>query len=154
MDTAQIISVVSAVAAVAAAIAAYINNKQAKESNRKSSKIAEGAIEIEISTAITQAKLHVQNTIMELMRLQGDEKFKEFCEKAIESSKEDYINQYDLACQKYLDGKLDKIRFEKSYKDILKKTLFHPNYKYLYDKDPMAYEATIKVVNMLHSKES
>ena len=32
-----------------------------------------------------------------------------------ESTKEEFLNAYDEACQKYLDGKVDKERFKKSY---------------------------------------
>lgn len=161
------IAIASAIIAAISAFLSFLNNRQAKENyiladktnkqaianNEKSSKIAEGAIEIEISTSISQAKLHVQSTMLEHKKILGGDELQIFCEKAIESAIENYLNQYDLACQKYLDGKLDKDRFEKSYKDILRSIFYSENYRHIYEKDPLAYEATEKVVKKLHSKE-
>ena len=42
-------------------------------------------------------------------------RFFDFHQKALNSGIESLLNQYDDACAKYIDGKIDKHRFKKTY---------------------------------------
>ena len=45
---------------------------------------------------------------------------KEQARRLLESAQEDWLNAYDEACAKYIDGKIDKERFKKLYFEEIK----------------------------------
>ena len=62
-------------------------------------------------------------------------------------SKEEFLNAYDEACQKYLDKKVDKERFKKSYFTEIQSIVKNENFKPKYDTQSTPYKATVKVYN-------
>lgn len=64
-----------------------------------------------------------------------------------ESTKEEFLNAYDEACQKYLDGKVDKERFKKSYFIEIQNIVKNVDFKQKYDTQSTPYKATVKVYN-------
>ncbi|MFQ2293888.1 hypothetical protein ACK323_20535 [Aeromonas enteropelogenes] len=63
------------------------------------------------------------------------------------------LNAYEIACQRYLDGKLDKTRFSKTYSARLSKVCSHAVYKPLIYNGGHEYSAIKKVNNALNDKE-
>lgn len=65
------------------------------------------------------------------------------------------LNTYDIACQRYLDGKLDKTRFEKTYKkrisDLFDNESCYKNF--ISDPSSTRYHALHKVHNELNNPE-
>lgn len=49
------------------------------------------------------------------VRTEDEEALYDFHKKALDSGIESMLNQYDDACAKYIDGKIDKNRFKKTY---------------------------------------
>ena len=63
------------------------------------------------------------------------------------------LNTYEIACQRFLDGKLDTVRFEKTYSARLKKIRSSEPYKGFIDGGNFNYSALIKVNEKLNNKE-
>lgn len=65
----------------------------------------------------------------------------------------DVLNAYDIACQRYRDGKLDKIRFGKTYSDRIRTICSNPIYKPIIYDGSHKYSAIRKVNKELNDKE-
>ena len=74
----------------------------------------------------------------------------EVAKKNYKSSVEDWLNAYEEACMKYLDKKLDKIRFRKSFRSEIRniveeKNKNNPMYSLIHPEGTSKYEAIWKV---------
>lgn len=67
---------------------------------------------------------------------------------------ENVLNAYDIACQRYLDGKLDPIRFASTYKVVIGKLFENSLYKPVLDKKNLQYSALNKVHAALNDPEN
>ncbi|MEG0237829.1 hypothetical protein [Cetobacterium sp.] len=76
----------------------------------KNRKIAEAQVELQIHTKIVDSKKDINKFIYESNK--NDKKIKILI---MESLIENELNTYEEACNKYLDNKIDKKRFRKSY---------------------------------------
>ena len=73
-----------------------------------------GTMEIEIRNMINSSISQLENICINMLNNN-----KEDCkvyQKLIESAHERILNSYDEACMKYLDKKIDRIRFKKTYR--------------------------------------
>ena len=109
---------------------------------------AQGALETQIRNAISESN-HERITIaLEKLKYldeevdeectesakKAKEKRKKILTVALELSEENYRNAYEDACAKYLDGKVDRDRFEKMYKGDIKRLVeSEPHKKYYAD---------------------
>lgn len=66
---------------------------------------------------------------------------------------EDYLNAYDEACAKYIDNKIDKTRFKKTYFDEIKNLVENEHGKEKIDTDTTRFRAIRKVYNEWHNLE-
>lgn len=102
-----------------------------------------GLIEIEIRNMINSAQMHLEEiTINKLgKKLSEDDQNKYDC--LIESAIERVKNVYDEACMKYLDGKVDKERFKKTYAIEIRQLV--ENYENDYSGVKVNYKSTVMV---------
>lgn len=63
------------------------------------------------------------------------------------------LNAYEIACQRYLDGKLDKDRFKKTYAARLKKLCARPAYRPFIKDGDFNYSALVQVNTALNNPE-
>lgn len=63
------------------------------------------------------------------------------------------LNAYEIACQRYRDGKLDKVRFGKTYKARLSKVCSDPTYSPIINNGGHSYSALKKVNDELNDYE-
>lgn len=84
--------------------------------------IQHASVELEIRNAIENSKNQIQNLSITFAplkvkstRTHDEEALFDFHKKALDSGIESMLNQYDDACAKYIDGKIDKNRFKKTY---------------------------------------
>ena len=66
---------------------------------------------------------------------------------------ESVANAYDEACTKYIDGKIDKNRFKKTYANELRKWVESESVKDKYVMPHSQYKATIKVYDEWNNLE-
>ena len=136
METDDIITLVlglsSTLTAVATILLSFRNNK-----------LVQGQVEMQIRERITNARTRYENLTIEHGKNLGDK----LIQSVFLSSKEEFLNAYDEACQKYLDKKVDCNRFKKSYFNEIKSLVENPSFKECFDSHSTQYKATVKVYN-------
>lgn len=109
----------------------------------KYNKLVQAQVEMQIRERITCARTRYEDLIINHNEQLNDELIK----MVYESTKEEFLNAYDEACQKYLDGKVDKERFKKSYFIEIQSIVKNETFKQKYDTQSTTYKATVKVYN-------
>ena len=119
MELKDVISI--AIAAISVIISLFALSKSSKASSAALN-IQHASVELEIRNAIENSKNQIQNLSITFAplkvktnRTQDEDALFEFHQKALKSGIESLLNQYDDACAKYIDGKIDKHRFKKTY---------------------------------------
>lgn len=131
---ATVISIISIIIALFALIFTKINSN-------KIEKIYYGQIEISIRETITNAK----NRITDIL-LNSNEENSQYTNQCIKVSIEQLLNTYEEACSKYIDSKIDKKRFKKTYIDEIKNIIESNDFKE-YFHFGSKYDAIKKVYN-------
>lgn len=106
---------------------------------------AQGALETQIRNAITETNHEKIMVALEKQKHKGEEQRDKILNAALELSEENYRNAYEDACAKYLDGKIDKDRFEKMYKTEIKKLVETEPHKQHYADIQSPYSNTRRV---------
>ncbi|MDP8233600.1 MAG: hypothetical protein P9M06_02210 [Candidatus Saelkia tenebricola] len=73
-------------------------------------------------------------------------------EQILKTAIENNLNAYEEACAKYIDKKIDRKRFKKTYKIEIKQLVENKNFKSYFDKVTSPYKTILTVYNEL--KES
>lgn len=152
MDKEFIVSIIAIIvpcitAIISIAISIESNNRS-KESNNRSKEIEKinsdlmsGQIELQIREMIFSAQKNFTDIGKQLVPDKDDN----FNAKMLDMSLEMVCNAYDEACAKYLDGKVDKVRFKKIYYTEIKNLVEKEDTKPYYDTIDSKFQATIKV---------
>lgn len=106
-------------------------------------KLVQGQVEMQIRERITNARIRYEDLTIQY----NEELNNDLIISVFESAKEEFLNSYDEACQKYLDKKVDKERFKKSYFVEIQSIVKNDNFKEKYDSKSTDYKATVKVYN-------
>ena len=102
---------------------------------------AQGAFETQIRSLISDATKELTHYSVELQRSPDNT----ILQQAYYTAEEQYRNAYEEACGKYIDNKIDKIRFEKLYKQEIYKLVNDENQKQFYATNQSTYASTISV---------
>ena len=120
----DIIPVIIAAVGLVVSILAYVkSNKSQKEASRLSNsafRLTQGNVEIEVRNMIRESKKFLLETIKELVLLNNNDykdsdSIKTNVDLIYKTAIEEMINAYEEACMKYIDDKIDKKRFQKTY---------------------------------------
>lgn len=95
--------------------------------SHKASQIAMGESEKSSRDLLSQARRHMDECVKDLSGVQtnkeaadyNETKFKA-TEHSLKSAVEDWLNAYEEICSKYLDKKIDRKRFKKTYKSEIR----------------------------------
>lgn len=135
----------------------------AKTSSNAANKISKenldlqyGMVELEMRQAIENAKSKVNDIsilMAPLVAREGceqklsieDAKTLEIYQKNFNASVQTLINTYDDACSKYIDGKVDKIRFKKNYRYEIRNLLENKELKEYFDPLTSRYKPILNV---------
>ena len=117
--------------------------------NKKSSDMQAGSVEMEIRSMITNAKNRFSDLSIQLNEQQNHEILKT----AITAALEEVCNAYDEACMKYLDKKVDKKRFKKTYISEIGNWVTNQQVKDRYVVPQTKYNATVNVYREWHNLE-
>lgn len=79
----------------------------------RNEKIYYGQAELSIRDSITSAKNRVATAIQ-------DDSHNPYKDQIVKFAIEEFLNSYEEACAKYIDKKIDKKRFKKTYSDEIK----------------------------------
>ncbi|MCM1046782.1 MAG: hypothetical protein NC417_14860 [Candidatus Gastranaerophilales bacterium] len=102
---------------------------------------AQGAFETQIRSLISDATKELTHYAVELQKNSDNT----ILQQAYFTAEEQYRNAYEEACGKYIDGKIDKVRFEKLYKQEIYKLVNDDNQKNFYATNQSTYASTISV---------
>ena len=102
---------------------------------------AQGAFETQIRSLISDAMKELTHYAVELQKSPDNS----ILQQAYFTAEEQYRNAYEEACGKYIDNKIDKIRFEKLYKQELYKLVNDENQKQYYATNQSTYASNISV---------
>lgn len=138
--------VIDILALIVSIIALIISCK----ANKKSSDMQAGSVEMEIRSMIINAKNRFSDLSIQLNNQQDNEILK----KAITAALEEVCNVYDEACMKYLDNKVDKKRFKKTYISEIKNWINSEQVKDRYLVPQTKYNATVNVYAEWHNMEN
>lgn len=106
---------------------------------------AQGALETQIRNTITEANHEIIMVALEKQKHKSEEQRDKILTTALELAEENYRNAYEDACAKYLDGKIDKDRFEKMYKTEIKNLVEKEPHKEHYADIQSPYSNTKRV---------
>jgi cbb3-type cytochrome oxidase subunit 3 len=166
MTVAACCSAYYAYGAVQKSKAANATADTAQKTADQAFKNSQGDSEILIHTSLSDALRRQDEAFVKLIEMQlnyprekpDDEEH--FAVKAYatlsESTVQGYLNAFDIACQRYLDGKLDKKRFKKTYGARIKELFSEEKgyKKFLLDISSTKYHALHTVNNQFHNLEN
>lgn len=125
MNTGDFIALASAIIAVLSFLGAMFFARRSAHFAEEADKITIGQSETALRAAITSTRQSVRQTGLQISGLlQGrkpdelvpaEKSQYETLELTLSESIEDNINAYEDACAKYLDGKIDRVRFKKTF---------------------------------------
>lgn len=141
--------IISIVAIVFSCIASAKANKANIEANRISSqnvalvaentRLSNGNMEIQVREMISEARRFlasaIQNTLMSRINsdIAKNPSLVELVDNLLRDAQQDYLNAYEEACMKYIDGKIDKTRFRKTYFEEIRNIVRDKNFKEQFD---------------------
>ncbi len=162
----QKISLVSAIISFLSMIGAIVFSIKASRSSKRANEIAIGQAETGLREQISIARQRMEDMGIEIQKflkgrnreqLSPDENnYLSFLERTWNSSVENYLNAYEDACGKYIDGKIDRTRFKKMYIEEIR-NICDPNResykKHMHPKATSKFEAIWKVYEEWHRHE-
>ena len=143
-----ILSCVTLIVSIIAICISISANSKSKENADENTRIANGTIELQIRNMISDSRRHLTSCIHELVALKKNNENQELTENVqaiYESAKQDYLNSYEEACSKYLDNKVDKTRFKKTYSIEIRNIVEKEPFKSVFDSFSPTYTAIKKV---------
>lgn len=138
----------------ASSIAANAASSAANASSSALS-VQHASVELEIRNAIEGAKYNIQTLSSSFAPLkvghekgtlsENEEAVYQIHLKTLDSMIESMLNQYDDACAKYLDGKIDKARFRKTYHKEIANIVENAEFKEYFDPTTSRYKPILMV---------
>lgn len=143
-----IIASISTLIAIISIIIAKISLDKSTKLNREYNNYVAGQVELSINERITSTKNSTEDLVLlmpnQQERTNDPEKAERF-EKVFKSKVENNLNAYEEACAKYIDGKVDRERFKKSYKVEIRNLVESDEFKNYFDTVKSRYKAILKV---------
>ncbi|WP_086792936.1 hypothetical protein [Pseudomonas sp. SCPG-7] len=122
----DVIAAISMVVSVGAMYFAKSSSKKANLIAQENLNLQNAMVETGISQSIEGAKVKINEVSLVMVPLVVKEDLGSLSaeeaanlllfRKIMDSAVQSLVNHYDFACSKYIDGKVDKIRFKKSYR--------------------------------------
>ena len=150
-----IIPIVSLIISIWAIIKSYITDAKANKLSEENTKLANANIELDIRNLIRETRKDLDDKLAKFLFLKEKEKKNSLtqdekinlpiCEKQLNNAKQEYLNAYEEACMKYIDGKIDKERFKKTYVIELRNIVGSVSLKKYIDSTSSPYNAIKKV---------
>lgn len=149
MSTYEKTSVALALVAIVVSIVALLKSTSVSKDNLK---LNHGMNELEVKNMITAARQRVEDISIKMIPLlsktqRSEEEAKEIegYQRVFSAAVESGVNAYEEACAKYLDGKIDKRRFKKTYQVELRQLVQDPNHRRFFDAVTSPHKAILKV---------
>jgi hypothetical protein len=154
MDIAMII--ITAVSVFVSVVALCISYHASQKGNSLASvannltntanEMQKGQIELQIREMISAARSRYEDKVEQ--NLDTD-----IHKALVKSAYENFLNAYDEACMKYLDGKVDKDRFKKAYEVEIRQLIENPANDEYYNKIQSKFNSTKEVYSKWNNPE-
>jgi len=156
IELSDVIAFSSLFVSVGAIYFAKTSSNAANKISKENLDLQHGMVELEMRQAIENAKSKVNEISVVMAPLvarevgeQGlsveDAKTLEIYQKNFNASVQTLMNTYDDACSKYIDGKVDKIRFKKNYRYEIRNLLENRDLKEYFDPLTSRYKPILNV---------
>lgn len=154
-STSDKIAILSLVISFAAAIFAKSSSKKANQIAQQNLNLQLGMVELEISQSIENAKSSINEISIIMAPLVSKENLETITleesetlalyRKNFNAATQTLVNYYDSACSKYLDEKVDKVRFKKTYKNEIRKLVENADLKEYFNPLTSSYKPILNV---------
>lgn len=151
---------ISIISVIIAGIALY----KSSQASSSALNIQHASVELEIRNSISSAQSEIRMFSVSFASLKVEYdagtldnnglKVFEFNVKTLNSMIESMLNKYDDACGKYLDGKIDKNRFKKTYHREISNLVQNGEFKKYFDPVTTSYKAILVVYKEWFDLES
>ncbi|MFQ5962686.1 MAG: hypothetical protein ACE5KZ_00195 [Candidatus Scalinduaceae bacterium] len=152
-----LISGFSLVVSTIALIFSIISNAKSNRLKHENVRLANAMVETDIRATIGNETARVNEVAMKLNTLIAKQKTEEIkdherhelksLKKNLTAAIQGMLNAYEEACSKYLDGKIDKERFRRTYHVEIRNLLEAQDLKLFFAPHTSSYRAIIKVYN-------
>ena len=161
--TAIVVSIISLIVSIVSVIFARKSSSRANTIASDNLNLQHGLVELELSQAIEGAKTKI-NDIGIIMaplvakRKKGsiadeDRETLDIYDKNLNAAVQSLLNTYDGACSKYIDKKIDKIRFKKNYQIEIRNLLESQDLKEYFNPITSRYKPILVVYNEWENTE-
>lgn len=152
---ALIVSILSLLVAIGAAIFARSSSLQANKISAENLSLTHGMLELELRNSVENSKTKLTDLAVVMAPLKAKEDKGNISEedkatldihsKSLTSCIQTMLNVYEDACTKYIDSKVDKERFKKSFHIEVRNLLEREEMKEYFDPLTSRYKAILKV---------
>ena len=159
-----VISVFSLIVSIVSAIFARKSSARANAIASDNLQLQHGLVELELSQSIEGAKAKINDLGVVMApfvakRKKGtiseeEQETLNIYDKNLNASIQSLLNTYDAACSKYIDGKIDKVRFKKNYQVEIRNLLENDDLKEYFDPITSRYKPILVVYNEWENSES
>lgn len=154
---------IAASASAAISIGAIVIALKANSASKKSLDVAMGGLENELRRSISDQSDKINAAALAMRPLLSKKKRTELTpdevdlleahEKSFAAYTENWLNAYEEACSKYLDRKVDVVRFKKAYVVEVRQLVESQNLKARFDPTTSRYKAILKVYTAWENHE-
>ncbi len=155
INTSNAIAFLSLIISLGSAIFAKSSSKKANQIAEQNLSLQQGMVELEISQSIENAKSKINEISMVMVPLVSKENLKTITSedsetltlyrKNFDAATQTLINYYDSACSKYSDGKVDRVRFKKTYKNEIRKLVENKDLQEYFNSLTSSYKPILNV---------
>ncbi|MFA0671398.1 hypothetical protein AB4584_19465 [Vibrio splendidus] len=156
LEPSDIVAFGSLLVSIGAAYFAKTSSKAANKISKENLDLQHGMVELEMRQAIENAKSKVNDISIIMAPLVAreeseqdlsveDTKTLEIYRKNFNAAVQTLMNTYDDACSKYIDGKVDKVRFKKNYRYEIRNLLENKELKEYFDPLTSRYKPILNV---------
>jgi chemotaxis regulatin CheY-phosphate phosphatase CheZ len=116
----------------------------------RSKALNEATVELQMEESINSTQVRVEDISQQLAILLEEgvsdaDKRLGVLKRALKSAMERYVNSLDSACGKYIDKKVDRKRFKKTYRTVIRRLVEDEDHKEFFDPTTSKYREILKV---------
>jgi hypothetical protein len=163
LNTSEWTAIAALFVSILAAIFAWVASSKANRLARENTNIQHGLIELELRQAIEGAKSKINDVgiIMAPLKAKSnkgtiseeDKETLSIYDKSLDATIQAMLNTYDDACSKYLDSKVDIVRFKKNYHIEIRNLIERQELKEYFDPLTSRYKPILKVYDEWNNQE-
>jgi hypothetical protein len=157
------IAIAALIVSILSAVFAWVASNKANKLAKENTNIQHGLIELELRQAIegSKSKINDVGIIMAPLKAKSnkgtiseeDKEILSIYDKNLDAAIQTMLNTYDDACSKYLDYKVDRVRFKKNYHIEIRNLLERQELKEYFDPLTSRYKPILKVYDEWNNQE-